>query len=123
MKKPYEKTSQQKGIAFVQQGAEKVDKQMKSVHPTNDLSNKKCNACEKVANPACSCPNIMDEDHKKITGVNYFEVAEEVKKEKNCLKGMSFLPPTDSKELSTLDWWKLYLDSCATCNQVFVTTF
>ena len=93
---------------------------MKSIHPTHDLSNDKCYSCGKMRHHACSCPNMMDKDCKEIAGVNHCEVVEEIGNEEYCLEGVVFLEPAESKECPTLDWWKLYLNSCATYNQVFV---
>ena len=118
-KKPYEKAQHNEAIAFVQQGVEKVGKKSKSTYYNHDLSNDKCYACGKMGHHAHSCPNMTDEDCKEIAGVNHCEVAEEIVDEE-FLEGVAFLQPAESKERPTLDWWKLYLDSCATYNQVFV---
>ena len=77
-KKPDEKAQQQEGIAFVQQGVDKVDEKTKSMYHTHDLSNDICYACGKMGHHACSCPNITDENHKEIAGVNHCKVAEEI---------------------------------------------
>ena len=51
--------------------------------------------------------------------MNYYEVAEEIGDE-GFLEGVAFLQPAKSKERPTLDWWKLYWESCAAYNQVFM---
>ena len=78
-----------------------MDKKMKSMHPTHDLSNDKCCVCEKMGHHACSCPNIIGEDCK-IVGVNHCEVAKEMRNKEYCIEGMVFLQPAESKEHPTL---------------------
>ena len=73
------------------------------MHPTHDLLNNKCYACGKMGHHACSCPNMADEDHKEITGVNHCEVAEEVGNGEYCLEGVAILQPSESKKCPSLD--------------------